>query len=172
MLVEIVLASVLAMSIAYYLLNLTYKFKNTYEDAQQSYYYMTDKILITKNIMADLEKGTIKGPIVEYSTGGREYIIFGFDNIDDGLSTIEERMLEIDGNKIRYGKVEKDASNNYVFVDEDLSYYENELEKALLIEPLQYDVSNGTLNIRIPVTAIYSDDSYDIILFSPFYESV
>ena len=51
MLVEIIIASVLAFGIAYYLLNLTYKFKNTNADVYESYYYMKDKILITKNIM-------------------------------------------------------------------------------------------------------------------------
>ena len=59
MLVEIVLSSVLAMSIALYLLNLTYQFKNKNEDIYQSISYSSDKIAITKNIMNDLDNQII-----------------------------------------------------------------------------------------------------------------
>ena len=63
MLVEIVIAFGIAMAIAYYLMNLTYKFKNTNEDIYQSTIYLKDKVSVTKNIMNDLEKSTI----VEYN---------------------------------------------------------------------------------------------------------
>ena len=53
MLVEIIIASVLAMTVAYYLLNLTYRFKDTNEDLYHSTVFLNDKILITKNIMQD-----------------------------------------------------------------------------------------------------------------------
>ena len=59
MLIEIVLSSVLAMSIALYLLNLTYQFKNKDEDIYQSTIYSSDKIAVTKNIMNDLENQEI-----------------------------------------------------------------------------------------------------------------
>ena len=56
MLVEIIVASVIAFSVAYYLLNLTYKFKDKSEDIYYSTTMLSDKINITKNIMNDLEK--------------------------------------------------------------------------------------------------------------------
>ena len=54
MLVEIVIATVLAFSIAFYLLNLTYKFKNTNSDIQESRAFLADRLVITKNIMNDI----------------------------------------------------------------------------------------------------------------------
>ena len=60
MLVEMILASVIAMSIAYYLLNLTYKFKDKNEDIYNSTVLIADKILITKNIMNDFDGKIVK----------------------------------------------------------------------------------------------------------------
>ena len=59
MMIELVLSSVLAMTIAIYLLNLTIQFKNKNEDIYQSIGYSADKIETTKNIMNDLENLTI-----------------------------------------------------------------------------------------------------------------
>ena len=59
MLVEIILASVLAFSIAFFLLNLIYKFKDTSDSIQHETEYEIAKNIITKNIMTDLEKGSI-----------------------------------------------------------------------------------------------------------------
>ena len=59
MLVEIIISFTLAMSIAYYLLNLTYKFKNMDEDIYMSTIFIKDKILVTKNIMNDIDRGTV-----------------------------------------------------------------------------------------------------------------
>lgn len=44
MLVEIIVASVIAFSVAYYLLNLTYKFKDKSEDIYYSTTMLSDKI--------------------------------------------------------------------------------------------------------------------------------
>ena len=52
MLVEIIVASVIAFSVAYYLLNLTYKFKDKNEDVYYSTTMLADKINITKNTIS------------------------------------------------------------------------------------------------------------------------
>ena len=59
MLVEIVLAAVISFSVAYYLLNLTYKFKDKNEDVLYTKKMLSDKINITKNIMNDLNNRTV-----------------------------------------------------------------------------------------------------------------
>ena len=59
MLVEVVISFGLALTIGYYLLSLTYKFKNTYQELDFSYYLMNDKIEISKSIMNDLEEGSV-----------------------------------------------------------------------------------------------------------------
>ena len=157
MLVEIVVASVLAMSIAYYLLNLTYKFKNANEDLYQNYQYMSDKILITKNIMNDLEKGTIS--IDRYDTSSLSF------NIHIPGKTVELRKLIInkvdDKIKIQYGKYE-----TVDFDKSDLSYYEKDLDLSLIIGDLNISENNSGVTIKIPIKSIYSDEDYTIKLFA------
>lgn len=57
MLVEIILASVIAFSVAYYLINLTFKFKDQNMDLYNLTVIDNAKINITKNIMEDLKQG-------------------------------------------------------------------------------------------------------------------
>ena len=111
MLVEIVLASVLAMSIAYYLLNLTYKFKNTDQDIYQSIFSISDRNIITKNIMNDMEEGTISN--INYTPVDTTSIQFNITknitNTDTTETTTitEPRRLSIDksnGTILKYGK--------------------------------------------------------------------
>ena len=66
MLVELVLASVLAITIALYLLNLTYQFKNKNDDIYQSLTYSSDKIAITKNIMTIKEEVIYDKELLNY----------------------------------------------------------------------------------------------------------
>ena len=91
MLVEMILASVIAMSIAYYLLNLTYKFKDKNEDIYNSTVLIADKILITKNIMNDFD-----GKIVELDSKTDKEIIFKVNG--------EKRKITIADKTIKYTK--------------------------------------------------------------------
>lgn len=65
MLVEIILASVIAFSVAYYLINLTFKFKDQNMDLYNLTAIETAKINITKNIMNDLELGVPEESVCE-----------------------------------------------------------------------------------------------------------
>ena len=153
MLVEIVIASVLAMSIAYFLLNLTYKFKNKNEDIQQSYIYTKDKVLITKNIMSDLERGVVKN-ISEDS----EKVTFKLDISANNDS--EERKLQVKNNIIEYGKIE---NGNFV---KDISYYKKELPPAMIVKNLEYKSADNNMIIIIPIKSIYDDNDYSIKLIA------
>lgn len=156
MLVEIIVASVLAMSIAYYLLNLTYKFKNTNEDLYQSYNYMRDKILITKNIMNDLEGGTISE-----IKNNEESLSFKLND--------DSRRLLISNNgnktKLQYGKYDSGS-----FDKSDKSYYEKEFNSSLIVDNLEVkghdDSNSNSITIKIPIKSIYSDEVYTIKLFA------
>lgn len=165
MLVEIIVASVLAMSIAYYLLNLTYRFKNTNEDLYQSYNYMSDKILITKNIMNDLEKGTI---LITETVKGAYSSSITFNIYIPGKSEESRKLLvRKSGGKhiLKYGKYE-----DGVFDITDLSYYEKELDSSLIIDKLNFEGHNNansnSVIIEIPIKSIYSDEVYTIKLFA------
>lgn len=153
MLVEIVVSSVLAIIISYYLLNLTYKFKDKNEDLYQSYFFMSDKVLLTKNIMSDLEKGIIVG-IYEKEDN---YVIF--DLLVNEETT--KRKLLIEDNKISYGKVMMDDMGDYIFDKNDISYYENELDNYLVIDDIIY-ITQEYLNVEIPVKSIYGDVDYGL----------
>lgn len=168
MLVEIVIASVLTFGIAYYLLNLTYKFKNINEDIYQSVYYGNDKMLITKNIMSDLEKGTVTD--IQESADGQtiEFSLY-IQN-----TRIEKRKLmvtKVDGKtKIQYGKITM-VDGVYIFDKTNISYYEKDLETTLIVGDLEMiktiggTATNG-LAITIPIHSIYDDKDYSIKLFA------
>lgn len=158
MLVEIVIASVLAFGIAYYLLNLTYKFKNTNTDLQESYIYTKDKLVITKNIMSDLENG----------------IVSEVNKIEDGVTfkirlgdKIESRKLVInkENKYIEYGKTNDSYSS---FITNDSSYYKKELEKSLDFNDLIINNNDASFNITISLSSMYTDNVYNIRLYSSF----
>lgn len=172
MLVEIVIASVLAFSIAYYLLNLTYDFKNKSEDIYQSYLYTKDKVLITKNIMSDLEKGTVQGieQVVEESIIKVDFYLkkagenveprrLLFSKSDDGSTIVE------------YGKISDDS-----FDEKDVSYYKKKLSSSLIIgdfndeQFIKFDKKKSSLTVLVPIQSIYGDDDYSIKLYAKYLE--
>ena len=170
MLVEIIVASVIAFSVAYYLLNLTYKFKDKSEDIYYSTTMLSDKINITKNIMNDLEKISDKNSVT---------LVQGTDN-NTYTYTItikgkDDKSIEIS----RIIKVSKDATTqqwqieygsfqNGAFVTNDKSYYKKALDKSFEVsnvscESIQNDAY--AYKIIIKINSLYTNDSNDIILF-------
>ena len=182
MLVEIVLASVLAMSIAYYLLDLTYNFNAKDEDLYYSILYTRDKNLITKNIMNDLDKGKL-GENVERGqsdlTNESGEVIGTIEYIDlqltletpneeetsegaEPLNTATRRLMinrEETGVTITYGKY---ADSDYD--PEDVSYYQKKLEKSLSVGEITITEEEKICTILIPVQSLYNDETYDIKL--------
>ena len=157
MLVEIIVAAVLAVGIAFYLLNLTYKFKNTNEDVNQSYYYMKDKILITKNIMNDLEGKNISNILISSDSSSETIVDF---EVYDGENT-ENRRLKIDKiNKvIEYGKYDSGS-----FDEMSSSYYYKELIDSMVIGDVDVSVNDGVATVNIQLSNIYDDNDYSIKL--------
>lgn len=177
MLVEIIIASVLAFGIAYYLLNLTYKFKNTNSDISESIIYENTKNVITKNIMNDLEKVKIlienedDIPTIK-STQNSKYITFLIEktNIleDDTTETIKEyRKLEVSKNDtetiIKYGKTNNTYNLYYI---NDVSYYEKKLPSILSANEIKTTIDTSSFGIEIPLSSIYDDNTYNIKIFS------
>ena len=159
MLVEIIVSFVLAFSIAMYLLNLAIKFKNTNEDIYYSAKYLSDKNLITRNIMNDLDRGIIKEIANKTTNGTYPYIITFKLFIDE---TTEDRMLRITPTEIEYGKVE-----DGIFITTDVSYYKKTFETSLTIDKPIITIEDDILSLRIPIKSIYTDEVYDLILMSP-----
>lgn len=164
MLVEIVISSVLAMSIALYLLNLTYQFKNKNEDIYQSISYSSDKIAITKNIMNDLDNQIITDI---KSNGTSEVILMSTSGTSEEKRKIKitSPSTDILQNKqvtITYGKID---NNNFDITD--VSYYQKKLQKSLLFKGIEIDkLSNPNIaTIKIKLESMYTNDDYSINLF-------
>ena len=164
MLIEIIIASFLAMIISYYLLNLTYKFKNTSQDIQESYHFLKDKILITKNIMSDLENGTIDN-VTEIFTEDSQIIEFDFTFKKN--KKVEKRMFKLNkndsGSEIKYGKI---SNVSHKFITTDPSYYEKKLEPSLIVGELVKIEEKNSVTIIIPIKSIYNDNDYSIKLYA------
>lgn len=165
MLVEIVISSVLAMSIALYLLNLTYQFKNKNEDIYQSISYSSDKIAITKNIMNDLDNQIITNI---KNNGTSEVILMSNSGTSEEKRKIKitSPSTDISQNKqitITYGKID----NNNNFDTTDVSYYQKKLQKSLLFKGIEIDkLSNPNIaTIKIKLESMYTKDDYSINLF-------
>jgi len=174
MLVEIILASVLAMGVAYYLLNLTYKFQNKDEDTYYETVYIRDKNLITKNIMTDLERGKIRDDSIVFNEN-ENYVTFILETEDEfGNNSVANRKLSItktdNGVTITYGKIDNEGN----FVTTDVSYYQKTLEKSLRVGDIVIKEGNNesdasAVSFLIPVESNYSDESYDIKLIGQKY---
>ena len=163
MLVEIIVASVIAFSVAYYLLNLTYKFKDKSEDIYYSTTMLSDKINITKNIMNDLEKIPDKNSLeFDEDTNNNTYTIT--------IKGKDDKSIEIS----RTIKVSKDATTQqwqieYGSFTEEVytSYYKKVLDKSFEVSNVTCGEDDGknAYKIIIKINSLYINDSNDIILF-------
>lgn len=150
MIVEIIVASVIAFSVAYYLLNLTYKFKDKNEDVYFSTNILADKINITKNIMDDL-----KGKNVVITSND-------FNSVNLKVDDVNKKILIDKSTKtITYGKINDDGS----FDKNDLSYYQKKIDSFLEFGDITINGDSSSSAIYIPISNIYSDNIYDVKIF-------
>ena len=168
MLVELVLSSVLAMTIALYLINLTYQFKNKNEDIYQSITYSKDKIVITKNIMNDLDNQIVTFIKTDSTKTGDKTIYNNYLTVISKKDSTENfRNIQIvqskEGTSIFYGKWNKNTNS---FDKSDVSYYEKKLDKSLIVRNVKIETneSDDFLSITIPIESMYTKERYDIKL--------
>ena len=172
LLVEIIVASVIAMSMMYFLLEITIKLKNINEDYYVETKLETDQILMLKDVMKDLSDNTLLGVSVD-----DKKVIFNFiDSSNNEFNT----KISIEDNMYKYGKVDsafdylgdeytKSFDNNLNVSNtkiENLCYHENEYKDCNGLDTST--VSKGLLKINIPATTIYSDTDYGIKLVIPY----
>ena len=166
MLVEIIVASVIAIGIVYYLLDLVYKFKDVGEDLNQSYIFEKDNNLLTKNIMNDIGNHDVYIYSIDYDTEddkNKAVIKFGLDtpiNTEADCNSKECRKLvvDMDNRYIEYGKY--NSSN--VFNTNDTSYYKKTINDSLVIDDVVVNSKDGVVSIEIPLSSIYDDKDYSI----------
>lgn len=164
MLVEIIIASVLAFSVTYYLLNLTYEFKDKNEDVYFSTAILSDKINITKNIMNDLEGKSVS--ILSYNNSSNPLyveLVVG----DAEYSSIKRISIDKNTNTITYGMYNQ-YREKYI-VTGDNTYYQKEIDSFLEFGEIKLEgnltgANSDYVYIIIPISNIYSDETYDIRL--------
>lgn len=143
LLVEIIVASVLAMGVAYFLINLTINFSKTDEDVYQSILWTNDKNILTNDLTQK---------ITEDINNSKEVKLEKIDNkieftFTDDAGTDNKKYLQINGNKISYDDYEKNIDDN------------------LTIENIEINIKPKYTTITIPMKSIYSDEDYGIKLF-------
>ena len=167
MLVEIIISFTLAMSIAYYLLNLTYKFKNMDEDIYMSTIFIKDKILITKNIMNDIDRGTVSN-IIRQDDYNLTFNLHLNNDSSESTDGVPRRIsISKDRKTITYGIPDDDG-----WKQDDISYYTKTIDDALIIKSISIKSDNSDnsqsnyFSIIIEISSLYNDDdNYDIKLF-------
>lgn len=169
MLVEIIVASVIAFSVAYYLLNLTYKFKDKSEDIYYSTTMLSDKINITKNIMNDLEKISDKssdGLVTDADNNIYTITING--KIGDKKSDISRTIKVSKDAATQQWQIEYGSFQTGAFVTNDKSYYKKVLDKSFEVSDVSCESTQNdayAYKIIIKINSLYTNDSNDIILF-------
>lgn len=154
MLVEIILASVIVISVVYYLLNLTYKFKDKNEDIYYSTELTSLKNNITKNIMNDLDDRLV----VNYDVSDdKTNVTF---KIKEGDNVLYKR-ISINNNEIEYGTWSESLNK---FEKDDNSYYRKDIDGSIEMGKPKITFGNNMLTINIPIKNIYDKNSYDVIL--------
>lgn len=155
MLIEIILASVITFAIAFSLINLIIKLKNTNEDLYNETNILNDKISITKNIMDDI----------------KDYDLITINNdVIDGVRTISLELEDENGNQIKKkilisnNVIEYGTDENGSIKKKDKSYYKKEIKNSTEIGNITAEESTGTLSLKIPISSIYSKKKYDVMI--------
>lgn len=171
LIVEIIVASVIAMGLAYFLLELVLDLKNKNEDYYVNTVLETDKALMTREVMNDISNYKIKS----VTSNNVDYVEFVFDIEGEEVT----KRITINDNIFKYGKYD----DKYI-LDED--YYEKNFANELKVTGLSItnncyystgyagckdindesmkDVTDGLITISIDAKTPYSDYNYGLEL--------
>ena len=179
LLVEIIVALVLAMTIAYFLIDLTLNLKEKNDDVFVDTILVTDKMLMTDTIQEDIGRYRVtKLSQPSDSMLDITYQINGSDVTKRiSIESIDDRYL------FKYGTI--DASGNY-----DDTVYQKEFNEALDVDRIilsnscyneasdtyvacssSADNGNGIMTIKISAYTLYSDKDYGINISVPYKTS-
>jgi hypothetical protein len=142
--VEVVLASVIAFGLAYFLLNLTIKVKDKNDDLLVKTILINDKAIIENNIMKDNDKYTS----VELEECTQKKCTISF------LSDTNNKLIYIDLEG-KYPKMESRIDGNLTF--------SKEFSKYATLGNIQINDTSELLSITIPITNDFIKDyNFDI----------
>lgn len=153
LLVEIIVSFVIAMSVAYFLAEITINLKDRQEDLDKEIQYNVDKALMTKEVMDDVEKNGVKK--IEEKIKNNEELKYEITFLDNTKKT-----LDITKTQFKYG----DASYTYS------KEFDSSLNIKLDITNTKIDINNKIFTLKVKATSIYSDKDYGINLIIPYTE--
>lgn len=171
LIVEIIVASVIAMGLAYFLLELVIDLKNKNEDYYVNTVLETDKALMTREVMNDISNYKIKS----VTSNNVDYVEFVFD-IDGEEVT---KRITIDNKIFKYGNYDSgyildEEYYEKTFADElkvtglsiiDNCYYQTGYDICRnLDDESMKDVTDGLITISIDAKTPYSDYNYGLEL--------
>lgn len=145
LIVEIIVASVLAMGIAFFLVRLTISFSRKDEDIYKSITFTNNKNIITNKIMEDINNYTL--------TKVEE------DNNVVTFTYWDEHNLKNYTRELTINKTTKDITYDN---------YKKNIGNALEIGDMAFTSNSKYTSIVIPITNIYNDEDYSIKLFIPY----
>lgn len=146
--IEVILSSVLAFAVAFFLIDITVKLVNKTDDAYLDTVLMTDKALIIKNIKECIENDIKEnGSIEDFYLYEKELEIF----FNDGGSS--KLKIEVNDNK---------TNIIYESRDNPLNKYEKELNSNLKDLSIIYGKEDYYAYITIKAINIFSDKNNNI----------
>lgn len=172
LIVEVIVASVLAFGLAYFLLELVVDLKNKNEDYYVNTLLETDKALMTREVMNDISNYKIKG----ITTNNTDYVEFTLytDKIE------LKKRITIEDNTFKYGMYdgreyimesdyfEKKFANELNVTGITMTnncYYDTGFSQCKeLRDPSMSNVTNGLITISIDAKTAYSDYNYGVEL--------
>ncbi len=158
LIVELILASVLAMTMAYFLLNLVVKLSKKNQDLYVETVLLTDKAIITNTIMDDVNKYTLVS-VKKFD----DYVDFTYKD-SEGKEIKKTLRIEKDGEapkKIIYGDFTKEINENIAYSSITMEFLEGEIGISAADDST---VNDSILHLKIEMKTLYSDVDYGVNL--------
>lgn len=149
MTVEIIIASVIAFSIAFFLMEITMKLVDVTDNEYASTNFMTDKALIMTNV-----KKYVKEYLDELKSNNDQIMSF----------TCQQNNCDFESNEgsvIHLGK-DIDNDNTLIFKKEKDILYSKTLDNGIKVNSLTGGNKGNYIYFQIKCTNIFSDEDYNI----------
>jgi len=143
MLVEIIVSSVIALTMAYFLMEITIKMVNKNNDYYVDSVLLTDKLVVTKEIMDDINNKVLINVRVSNNQVDLEF--------NDGPKSL---IIDTSNKSITYGS------------------YEKKLSDELNISGLNISTNNNILTISFDAYTNYSNENYGINIVAPYNNDI
>ena len=158
LIVEIIVASVIAMTMMYFLMEITIKIKNINEDYYIKTKLETDKVLMTREIMKDINSMYVTN-ITTHEDVDNKFIIFTFDTGDTKMMKLSK-----DGSKtiFKYGE-SVDEENQFTFKEEN-DVYTKTVDENLTLGNIDITNDSDILTLKTPATNMYLEQDYGLDL--------